>query len=80
MAQILKVASSGDTKTRIMYGANLSYRQLKAYMQDLLGSNLMDHIDGERTYRTSAKGREFLESYGRLGTISSELMLSTIRH
>jgi predicted transcriptional regulator len=59
---ILSVASAKVRKTRIMYQANLSYRQLEKYLEDLLGSGVME-FDGDSCYMVTEKGKAFLRMY-----------------
>jgi predicted transcriptional regulator len=71
MANILSVAISGKTKTCIMHKCNLSYKQLKAYL-DLLQEKRLLQIGSqegnnpEKVYITTERGRAFLKAYNRL--------------
>jgi predicted transcriptional regulator len=65
-AQILEIANGGTTKTRIMYGAYLSYTQLKEYLAVLLENGLIEHIPTEQKYRTTQKGLQFLRAMDQL--------------
>ena len=49
----------GETKTKIMYFAFLSYNQLNEYLSLLIGNNLIEYIDGTHTYKTTEKGLYF---------------------
>jgi predicted transcriptional regulator len=60
-SNILEAGNGGATKTKIMYKAFLSYRQLKEYLAMLIENNLMTH-DIEGIYRTTSKGIRFLET------------------
>ncbi len=71
MASILNEAVKGAKKTRIMYRCNLSYRQLQRYLKLLLGMELLRSVskkESGKTYyfKTSAKGRAFLDAYRKL--------------
>ena len=59
---ILAAALVETRKTRIMYQANLSYVQVKKYLQDLLERDLLNH-DGTSFYSITKKGRQFLQLY-----------------
>jgi predicted transcriptional regulator len=59
---MLSIVSVKRRKTRIMYGANLSFVQLEKYLAALLSSGLMEY-DGDSGYLITAKGKEFLELY-----------------
>ena len=67
LASILKVASSGALKTHIMYKANLSHRQLERYLALLeergLLAQTVDEEMGNRIYRITEKGFNFLRDY-----------------
>jgi predicted transcriptional regulator len=67
LASILKVASSGALKTHIMYKANLSHRQLERYLGFLEERGLLaqgiDEDMGNRIYRITDKGSDFLREY-----------------
>jgi predicted transcriptional regulator len=62
IASILSIASSGAKKTRIMYQANLSYKLLCQYLDDVLDAGLICFEKGE-SYVLTAKGREFLDRH-----------------
>jgi predicted transcriptional regulator len=70
LASILQVASKGALKTHIMYRANLSHRQLERYLAFLEEKGLLSQgIDaeiGNRTYRITERGVEFLREYSRI--------------
>jgi predicted transcriptional regulator len=70
LASILHVASKGALKTHIMYRANLSHRQLERYLAFLEEKGLLSQgIDaeiGNRTYRITERGVEFLREYSRI--------------
>ena len=71
MASILNEAVRGAKKTRIMYRCNLSYRQLQRYLKLLLGMELLSLVSKKESdekifFKTSAKGRAFLDAYRRL--------------
>jgi len=59
---MLSAASVKTKKTRIMYQANLSYRQMEKYLNSLLESGLVE-CDDDSFYLITWKGKEFLEMY-----------------
>jgi len=61
VVDILKVALTGARKTRIMYVANLSYRLLEKYLEEVtqLGFISSDNF----LYQVTEKGRNFLDKY-----------------
>jgi len=67
LASMLKVASNGALKTHIMYKANLSHRQLERYLAFLEERGLLaqgvDEDMGNRIYRITEKGFDFLREY-----------------
>jgi len=71
MASILDEAVKGAKKTRIMYRCNLSHRQLQRYLKLLLGMELLSLVSKKGSdeivyFKTSAKGRSFLDAYRKL--------------
>ena len=61
---ILDAANKGgETKTRIMYFAFLSYNQLNEYLSVLIDNNLIEYSDGNQTYKTTEKGLNYLKMY-----------------
>jgi predicted transcriptional regulator len=59
--EVLSIATAKVCKTRIMYGANLSFLQLEKYLSALLGNALLS-FDGSG-YLTTTSGKEFLALY-----------------
>ncbi|HEX2556958.1 MAG TPA: winged helix-turn-helix domain-containing protein [Nitrososphaera sp.] len=68
-SQILEAAAGGTTKTKIMYKAFLSYAQLKEYLEVLETNGLLEYQQSEELYRTTAKGRKFLDIYSQMGQL-----------
>jgi predicted transcriptional regulator len=60
--KVLSIALVKVCKTRIMYGANLSFLQLEKYLRMLLGNALLS-FDGDSGYLTTSTGQEFLKLY-----------------
>lgn len=74
MASVLRVAKSPESKTHIMYGANLSFRQLERYLKFLLDGGLLrvseeKHSKATKLFVTTDRGVSFLEAYRRLEEI-----------
>jgi len=71
MAEILEIAREGVLKTRIMYGANLSFAQLNVYLSLLLDLNLLEaaKIPKRTIYKTTDKGLQYLQSYREIGKL-----------
>ena len=74
MADVLSLSTAGIKKTHIMYRANLSYEQIIHYLTQLLGKGLLaqDRSDGALVYRTTEKGREFLNCYSKMTDLITE--------
>ena len=73
VSNILDAANGGASKTKIMYTAFLSYNQLKEYLSILIENNLIEYLEGTRTFKTTEKGLNFLKMHNEMG----ELLQST---
>jgi len=63
---ILECVKLGNSKTAIMYKANLSYLQMKKYVQFLLERELIEKIsrqNGNDIYIITEKGRNVVNAY-----------------
>jgi predicted transcriptional regulator len=74
MASVLRVARSPKSRTHIMYGANLSFRQLERYMGLLLDKGLLrvsEEINSKakQLYVITDLGMSFLDTYRRLAVV-----------
>jgi predicted transcriptional regulator len=74
VGNILNAANGGATKTKIMYIAFLSYNQLKEYLSVLIENNLIEYLEGTRTFKTTEKGLNFVKMHNAIG----ELLHTTI--
>jgi len=63
IADILRICKKGSKKTRTMYLANLSFEQLKKYLELLINKKLLEYDSIEKKYKTTNKGLEFLRVY-----------------
>ncbi len=63
IAMILRAAVNGATKTRIMYGAYLSYAQVKEYLSFLIEKNLISYEEGTGLYKLTETGMKLLRTY-----------------
>ena len=52
----------------------LSYNQLKDYLSVLIENNLIEYLEGTRTFKTTEKGLNFLKMHNAIG----ELLHTTI--
>ena len=50
----------------IQFKAYLSYNILKEYLVDLLRCDLIEYIEGERTFKTTPKGIQALQTYNKM--------------
>jgi len=63
----LKPTNGGRaTKTKIMYKAYLSFTQLKEYLMVLQEKGLIEYEEGQKTYRTTAKGIRLLQLFNKM--------------
>jgi len=74
MANVLRLAKSPESKTHIMYGANLSFRQLEKYLKLLIDSGFLSvtkekHSKATKLFVTTDDGVSFLEAYHKLEEI-----------
>jgi UDP-N-acetyl-D-mannosaminuronic acid dehydrogenase len=60
ITSILCAAVDGITKTKIMYKAFITYDQLNDYLSLLVEKGMIEYTEGERLYRTTPKGVDFL--------------------
>ena len=63
VADILAITREGAKKTRVMYQANLSYKLLCKYLDEIIGAGLVGCESGD-CYVLTLKGEEFLSKYG----------------
>ena len=68
IAAILQVVNDGEaSKARIMYGAYLSYEQIREYMPTLLLSGLLTTTnDAKSLYKIRERGLHFLQLHYKL--------------
>jgi len=74
IADILDIARRGSFKTKIMYGASLSFAQLDGYLSFLLDVNLLEAVEtAKRTiYKTTDKGLQYLQYYMKIRELSKK--------
>ena len=65
LATILSAALNDKLKTRIMFKASLNYNQAEKYFNFLIKAGLLRKDGSGRRifYRTTAKGKKFIEKY-----------------
>ena len=69
VGSILEAANGGVSKTKIMYIAFLSYGQLKEYLSILIENNLIEYLDGTKTFKTTEKGLNLLKIHNEMGEL-----------
>ena len=69
VGNILDAANGGTTKTKIMYTAFLSYNQLNEYLSILIENNLIEYLDGTKTFRTTDKGLNLLKIHNEMAEL-----------
>jgi predicted transcriptional regulator len=69
VAMILNAANGGETKTKIMYFAFLSYNQVKEYLSILIENNLIEYLEGTNKFRTTEKGLNYLKMHTEIGEL-----------
>ena len=62
LAEILEIVRGGAKKTHIMYKANLSYKLLCKYLDEVLECGFV-RVDREDCYVVAPKGEKFLEKF-----------------
>jgi predicted transcriptional regulator len=63
---ILDSARQGEKRTRIMFKAGISGRQLRDSLETLVEKGLLDIIEEPKRYITTRKGIDYMEAYERL--------------
>ena len=63
VAAVLSAVRAGEGKTRIMYGANLSFMLLEKYLHLVVAAGFVQ-VDGS-SYLLTEQGENFLERYKR---------------
>ena len=66
MAEILCLCSKPQSKTRIMYGTNLSWKMLQHYLKYMQEHGLLEIKDDSTQYAATHKGKEFVSKWNEL--------------
>jgi predicted transcriptional regulator len=77
VADILAVIFDGARKTRIMYGANLSYALTRRYLNKLLECKLIQYDEEAKKYLLTRTGRRYLDEYAVYKNIEENLISQT---
>ena len=71
IAQILESANGNRIGlTKIMYDVYLSHTTTREYLVLLIKRGLIEYLDGERTFKTTEKGMNFLRIHNRVQELS----------
>jgi predicted transcriptional regulator len=74
ISSILEATNGNKLRmAEIQFKAYLSYNILKEYLVHLLQCDLIEYIEGERTFKTTPKGMQVLQKYN----IMEELFVKT---
>ena len=73
IADILSVVKKNQKKTRIMYGANLSYELLCKYIDKLIVAELIKYRKNDKIYELTNKGEEYLNNYAEYESLRNQL-------
>jgi predicted transcriptional regulator len=67
ISAILEVTNGNRARiTEIQFKTYLSYNILKEYLVHLLENDLIEYIEGERTFKTTPKGMQALQVYNKM--------------
>ena len=67
IASILEVTNGNMVRrTEIQYKTYLSYDILTEYLVHLLQCDLLEYIEGERTFKTTPKGMQVIMTYTKM--------------
>ena len=76
-AEILHIAKRGAKKTRIVYGANLNFKTLKGYLEELEKAGLIEYCsDDGGLIRTTEKGKRYLQQFNVLRELGLEEVMA----
>ena len=71
IAQILESTNGNRIGlTKIMYNVYLSHTTTREYLVLLIKRGLIDYLDGERTFKTTENGMNFLRIHNRVQELS----------
>src|SRR3989442_13453676 len=72
IASLLEAAKEGKSRTHLMYASELDSRGLRKYMEFLVSRKFVERESSSMSsYKTTAKGLEFLEAHKRLESLQT---------
>jgi predicted transcriptional regulator len=70
IASILEAANGNRARaTEIQFKAYISHGLLKEYLVFLIENDLLEYIEGERAFKTSPNGMQFLRTYNQMSEL-----------
>ncbi len=66
IAAILDLCLKPRSKTRVMYGTNLSWKMLQQYLSQMQSQGLLEVSNNSTKYVTTNRGHDFLEKWKEL--------------
>ncbi len=66
IAAILDLCLKSRSKTRVMYGTNLSWKMLQQYLSHMESQGLLEFNNDSNKYVTTSRGHSFLEKWKEL--------------
>jgi len=64
MAEILRITKKGAKKTHIVYGANINFKLLQEYLDELEKSGLIvNHVEKDGLIEITERGIRYLNYY-----------------
>jgi len=66
MAEILGLCLESKTKTRVMYGTNLSWKMLQHYLSYMQEHGLLQVQNNSTKYVTTKRGQDWVEKWKEL--------------
>ena len=66
MAEILGLCIKPKTKTKVMYGSNLSWKMLKHYIGFMQERGLLEEHESSTEFVTTDKGKNFIKKWKEL--------------
>ena len=67
ISAILEVTNGNRARiTEIQFKTYLSYNILKQYLVHLLENDLIEYLEGERSFKTTPKGMQALQMYNKM--------------